>query len=310
LANISTQYSGNELNNFLRPNINPNNNRGFEIFDENEKLLFGSTPEPPRSINWENSRIRDVAERLNLIDISTEFYPSSASLGLATTVGVKVDCQRHTSWSLWFKEITKGACLLPDTNILLKRTISSVISPSLNLAQGEELPFKIVIPRLSILELENLANRKGKKGEFFMAFNEIRRLKQYCSLSSPLSFEKISAFNKGAGKQIADALVREEIRSYGQTSEERVIYLTRDMVSALTANAEDLDAIYMAPKSPDQVTLDVGLADIREMIIETATDFGSVDLRWTDNTSFNIEGVGGGKNWFDYFKRRVRVTPI
>ena len=51
---------------------NRKTNRGFEIFDENEKLLFGSTPEPPRSINWENSRIRDVAERLNLIDISTD----------------------------------------------------------------------------------------------------------------------------------------------------------------------------------------------------------------------------------------------
>jgi len=282
----------------------------FRILGDQETVLFSSTVGPPNRITWSNSRIRDAAERLNLIDIFTEFYPSSASESLASLSGIKVDSQHHPVWSQWFQGITKGACLLPDTNILLKRTIRSVIFPSLNLAKDEDLPFKIVIPRLSILELENLANRKERKGEYFMAFNEIRRLKQYSSLSSPLSFEKISAFNKGAGKQIADALVREEIRSYGQTSEERVIFLTRDMVSALSANAEDLDAIYMAPKSPDQVTLDVGLGEIRKMIIEIATDFGSVVLEWNDNTSFKIEGVWSGKNWYDYSRRRVRVTPI
>lgn len=313
MANISTQYSGNELNNFLRPNINPNNNRGFEIFDENEKLLFGSTPEPPRSINWENSRIRDVAERLNLIDISTEFYPSSESLTLANQQGIKVDYQSHESWSPWFQAITNGKVLLPDTNILVMRTIRSVIIPSLNLKEGVKLPFKIVIPRRAILELENLANRKEdrNKGKYFLAFNELRRLKSYSSLTIPLDYEEITLFNKGSGRQIPDALIREEIQSYGVMSGDQIIYLTRDMVSALTANAEDLDAIYMAPKSPDQSTLvDIGLREIREMIIETATDYGSIVLRWDNDTSFKIEGVWSGKNWYNYSRQRVRVTPL
>jgi len=236
------QYDGNQLNNFLRPNIN----RGVEIFDQNEKLLFSSTPEVPRSINWSNSEIRDVAERLNLINISTEFYPSSESQTLADKWGIKVDYQSHETWSTWFQAITKGKSLLPDTNILVMRTIRSVIF-----------------------------------------------------------------FNKGSGREIPDALIREEIQNYGGMTDEKTIYLTRDMVSALTANAEDLDAIYMAPKSPDQTTLvDIGLREIREMIIETATDYGSIVLRWDNDASFKIDGVWSGKNWYDYSRQRVRVTPI
>ena len=298
MANISTQYSGTELNNFLRPNIN----RGFEIFDQKENLLFSSTPEVPRSISWSNSEIRDVAERLNLINISTEFYPSSESQTLSDKWGIKVDYQSHETWSRWFQAITEGKSLLPDTNILVMRTIRSVILPSLNLTEGKNLPFKIVIPRRAILELENLANRKkGNKGKYFLAFNEIRRLKSYSSLTIPLDYEEITLFNKGSGSQIPDALIREEVQRYCGMSGDQIIYLTRDMVSALAANAEDIDAIYMAPKSPDQKKLEnVGLGEIREMIIETATDYGTIVINWDNDTSFKIEGVWSGKNWFDY----------
>jgi len=177
------------------------------------------------------------------------------SQALATQHGIKVDYQKHENWSAWFQAITKGAVLLPDTNILVMRTIRSVIIPSLKLKPGTEPPFKIVIPRLAILELENLTNTKakeGNKGKFFLAFNEIRRLKSITSLTIPLSPEDIVLFSKGLGRECPDALIREEIYNYGVATADRLIYLTRDMVSALTANAEDIDAIYMAPKSPDQ----------------------------------------------------------
>ena len=314
MTNGFRQYSGTDLNNFLRPNIK----RGFEVFDTSENLLFSATPEVPRRINLghgiDPSRIRDIAERLNLIEVFTEFYPSSESQPLADKWGIKVDYQSHETWSGWFQEITKGGVLLPDTNILLQRTIRSVIIPSLNLKKDAELPFKIVIPRLSILELENLTNRKTKeenKGKFFLAYNEIRRLKNISSLTIPLDPEDIIVFNKGSGREIPDALIRQEIYAYGVATADRLIYLTRDMVSALTANAEDLDAIYMAPKSPDQTKLeDIGLPEIREMIIETATDYGTILLKWDNDTSFKIEGVWSGKNWFDYSRQRVRVTLI
>lgn len=313
MPNGSRQYSGAELNNFLRPNMN----RGFEIFDQNNNPLFSSTAEVPRSINWFNSEIRDVAERLNLIDICTEFYPSSESQTLANELGIKVDYQSYHGWSNWFQEITKKKTLMPDANVLVMRTIRSVIIPSLKLEADAKLPFEIVIPRLAILELENLANREPKqgkishKGKYFLAFNEIRRLKNRLSHAIPLTYEEISSFNKGAGKGIADSLIRQEIQNYGEMTNAQIIYLTRDMVSALTANAEDLDAIYMAPRFPDQSTLEkVGLGETREMIIETATDYGSIVLKWDNDTSFKIEGVWSGKNWFDYSRQRVRITPI
>lgn len=142
-----------------------------------------------------------------------------------------------------------------------------------------------------------------------MAFYGIRILKRLkASLPASLSAGEIAAFHQIAGKGFADPLIREEVRKFGQSSNTRVVFLTRDMVSALVANSEDLDAIYMAPKYPDTLYLEnLGLGDIRELIIEIATHESKISLTWGDNEPLFIEGTWSGKNWYDYYKRRVRV---
>jgi hypothetical protein len=197
------------------------------------------------------------------------------------------------------------------------RTLTSVILHQ----KFASWPVSIAIPRLSILELEDLANRannsnskKVTKGECFMAFNEVRTLKELgASLTGPLSSDEIRAFHQARGIFV-DALLREEVRRFGSSLAPpyaRVIFLTRDMVSALAANSEDLDAIYIALKNPDQLSLaGLGIGEVREFTIELATVCGEVRLNWNDGTAVGIEGVWSGKNWFDYYKRRVRVTPF
>lgn len=289
--------------------------------NKSEELLHFSGGIPGQ-VQWSEdpmNLVRDAAERLDLIQLSTEFYPSSASQLL--TDEVKVDDHKSSVWFVWFKKITNAACLTPDTNVLLKRTLTSVILPKFA-TQDERFPnhwpFTIAIPRLSILELEGIANgansansRRTSKGECFMAFNEVRTLKESGAiLTGPLSSDEISAFHR-AKYTFADALLREEVRKFGSSKNARAIFLTRDMVSALAANSEDLDAIYMAPKNPEQLSLkDLGIAQVSELLIELATACSEITLNWNDGTVIRIQGVWSGKNWFDYYKRRVRVISI
>ncbi len=320
----SAVYGSSNLNNVLRPNIEKE--LGFKIAIK-EKEIFRSLGSSAASrIEWLEKigqTVRDAAERLNLIQLSTEFYPSIRDHDLATTHGVKFDSQKDDGWSSWFREITLNKTLLPDTNILLKRILSAVIFPAFTTRKHTlSLPFQITIPRFSLLELENLANTgedtnrvKVSKGECFMAFNEIRNLKTNgATLTAPLSPDELSLFHSAAGRKLMDVLIRGEIRRFadlGETSSmgRRSIFVTRDMVSALAANCEELSAIYIAPKHPEQTFLEnIALDELRELIIEVATTCGKVELEWDNGEKLQIEGTWSGKNWYDYYRRRVRVN--
>ena len=300
---------------------------GFKIFSK-EKELFYSVGDSPRSVTWSEqtaSIVRGAAERLNLIQLSTEFYPSTRDQALATENGIKYDNQTDDGWSNWFRGITIDANLLPDTNILLKRTLSAVIFPAFTYRrQRLSLPFRVVIPRFSILELENLANTgqentgaKVSKGECFMAFNEVRTLRTNgADLTDTLSADLLGLFHSASGRKLTDILIRDEVRRFADSRQmtsmvQRSIFVTRDMVSALAANCEELTAIYIAPKYPEKLSLQsIELAQLADLIIELATTCEEVELRWDDREALQIEGIWSGKNWYDYYRRRVRVAQI
>lgn len=323
MSNQPEIYSSSTLNDLFRSKLKQQ--IGFTIKDARDKdrAILTFSGGLTGKVDWsENSAsiVRDAAERINLVQISTEFYPSSLSMELSN-VGVKFDSQRDDDWPNWFRKITSGACLLPDTNILLKRTLTSVIFPRFISLRTRQLalPCKVSIPRLSILELEDLANssqegrERASKGECFMAFNEVRVLtsKYGATLTPPLSAEEIRSFAEIKKLKFVDPLIREEIRRFGKTSGNRVVFLTRDMVSALAANSEDLDAVYMSPKYPEQHSLnDVDIAKLTELVIEIATAISKIRLDWDDGESLQIEGIWSGKNWYDYYRRRVQITSL
>lgn len=320
----STVYNGPDLNNVLRNNIE--SGFSFKILSNDREVFRAEGGTAAGRIVWSaetGTIVRDAAERLNLIQLSTEFYPSTRDQDLASDYGVKFDSQAEDGWPSWFGRITLEKNLLPDTNILLRRTLSAVIFPSYTTRRRElHLPFRVVIPRFSILELENLANTgqdnigaRVSKGECFMAFNEVRTLKTNgATLTGPLCADELGLFHSAAGKKLMDVLIRGEVRRFADLTEtssmgRRSIFVTRDMVSALAANCEELSAIYIAPKHPEQLFLENIAPDkLSELVVEVATACGEVKLKWENGEGLKIEGIWSGKNWYDYYRRRVRVT--
>jgi hypothetical protein len=312
-------YNGAELRSVIQEKAQ--RGEGFKLFSGNKELLC-SIGDSPRNVNWSlqsASTVRDAGERLNLIQLSTEFYPSSSDEAVA---GIKYDNQTDDGWSDWFRRITAEANLLPDTNILLKRTLSSVILPAFTLRRRRlSLPFRIVIPRFAILELENLANTGTEntgatvdKGECFMAFNEVRTLRAIgASLTDNLSADLLGLFHSASGKKLTDVLIRDETRRFAEARQmtsnaQRSIFITRDMVSALAANCEGLTAIYIAPKFPEKCSIEnIELPKLADLIVELATICEKVELKWDDGEALQVEGKWRGKNWYDYHKRRVRL---
>lgn len=317
-----TILNGSEISTVLRGNFEKG--LGFKITSGKTEIFQSLDGTAPRRVEWSTNTgatTRDAAERLNLIQLSTEFYPSTRDQELAVKYGVKFDSQREDGWSSWFRTITSEKTLLPDTNILLKRTLSAVIFPSFTFRRKLSLPFDVRIPRFSILELENLANTsqdnngtKVSKGECFMAFNEVRTLKALgAALTNPLSADELGLFHSASGKKLMDVLIRREVQRSANSEEASTrrgsIFLTRDMVSALAANCEELSAIYVAPKNPEQRIIEnVSFDELGELIIEVAATCGKIELKWDNGEELQIEGIWSGKNWYDYFRRRVRVN--
>jgi len=287
---------------------------------EYEILNYSQAPTFPNetrgTIFWKNKSpmenlVRDCAERLGLIEMTTEVYPSSENLKKYTAqIGIKFDNHHAKEWPSWFSQVTQDFTFSPDTNIILSRTLSAVI--------GNRIPGLLInrirIPRLVVLELENLANdpKRVSKGVCFMAYNEIRELKAnyHAIIGFTLPSDELIAFLSPKRGYFADSYIRQEVRRMSELLPKRdILFIARDMVNALTANAEGMDAIYISPRYPDQTKLEKMLYDdITELLIEIATAKHEIIIQWNEGKPFKekIEGVWHGKRWFDYYKRRIR----
>lgn len=243
----------------------------FKIFasygKKKHEILNYSHPDYPQDTHgvatWKNiqpmqSLVRNCFERLGLIKMTTEIYPSSELRDITTIYSVKYDNHFEKEWPAWFTSATQDCAFAPDTNILLSRTLSAII--------GRNIPGllvnRITIPRLVILELENLANatdqKRVSKGECFMAYNEIRFLKRNynAKIGLTLPSEELISFISPKRGFFADSFIRQEVRRMSEPlPSTRHLFIARDMVNALTANAEGMDAIYISPKEPDQTIL-------------------------------------------------------
>src|SRR2546428_2407473 len=214
-------YGEPALNRILRQRGSRN---GFAYFDEGARELFRWAGGPNGLLTWNPDAAQDVraaAERIGLIPLLTEFYPSSLSDLIAERHGTVEPDHTSGTWQRWFSKVTEGAFLIPDTGVILRRVLTTIILPRFS-DPRLRLPFRLAIPRLVILELENLANRSGdktqvKKGECFMAFHEIARLKKTgAMLAAPLGLDDLSSFRSSSGSGMADAFLREEVRKFAK----------------------------------------------------------------------------------------------
>lgn len=316
-----------EFRKALGPRLRQGHN--FKIFasfgKKEHEILDYSHPNYPTDTRgdatWKNthpmqSLARDCFERLGLIKMTTEIYPTSELREITSIYGVKYDNHFETEWPDWFTNATKSCSFAPDTNILLSRTLSTIIGRNI----PRLLVNRITIPRLVILELENLANansqKRVSKGECFMAYSEIRFLKRNynAKIGLTLPSEELISFISPKRGFFADSFIRQEVRRMSEPlPSTRHLFIARDMVNALTANAEGMDAIYISPKDPDQTILkSLSYESICNFIVEIATTKHEITIQWDEGepNKHKIIGVWSGKRWYDYFRRRIRVFPL
>jgi hypothetical protein len=115
----------------------------------------------------------------------------------------------------WFQKITKRRILIPDTNTLINRSISSLRH---SFTTEFSIPIAIKIPRIVLLEIERAANnakpcgKRNRKSHIISSVGELDYLKENGASYLPeLSDQIFEAFSRIAKDQKSDSWIRHEI---------------------------------------------------------------------------------------------------
>lgn len=249
-----------------------------------------------------------------------ELYPSASSqlsdrqrkLGVMYS-NIDRSYSNFPSFSEWFVDWVDGRMVAPDTGIIIDHYFTEVL---LSRILPEKI--RIQIPRLVILEIEAKGNRSKpeEKRLSLSAFNELRilRLEAHAQPSSAeLDTSLLSSFHQISGERRMDVFIRREIRDemyrFGTPKQqEQIVLLTRDLIMASSASAEDIDAFYLCPAEPEKTQFPVNAAVLAKIILETAVTLGKIRIGGlVKDRSVVCEGMWSGKNVMDWYKKRLRV---
>lgn len=274
--------------------------------------------------------VKDCLERAGAIPILVQFSPATR-FGGRTISGGKDTIDLHSlppqkstddsNFSKWMEDIigkiANEAHLIPDTNFIMHHYYS-VLKKVLDKDTFHKMKF--AIPRLVLLEIENIYNREPqrdqKERQRRLAFNSMREIllmrNEGATLLPPLPSELFDDFSKVAGKGFADPLIRMEVGTYMHYMSKKdvaVIFLTRDLMGSMMATAENIHSIYMVKNDNDEYYLsDLQLADF---IIDMAVIFGSCMIRTeTQDTTGNqqVEGVWSGKTINEWLSGTLNIS--
>lgn len=211
----------------------------------------------------------------------------------------------------WFTDWVYGRIVAPDTGIILNHYLSEVLLPRLTTQK-----LNIQIPHLVILELEARANRNKKaKRLSISAFHEIRRLRleaRASRFSHPLDPSILTNVSLISGKRKMDEFIRREIRDQNGWKgipkwNDQIVLLTRDLMMASAASAEDIDAFYLCPANPETTEFFVDVSTLAKIILETAVTLENVCIEELfEGRSMICEGIWSGKTVMDWYKKRFR----
>ena len=312
-----------------------NNFKSFEVTDNIEKkriLEFNQVSKKEGSIHFNFDEIRtklvkDAVERMGLLPMSAEFYGSTEE-DVVNTHPKSKNSHLENEFGPWFENIAKESNIWIDTNILVSRSIDSIVfGPKRSFDESSQI--RIIVPRFAIFELENLAikeknnwrnnltDRKEKEsnkrkftfatpGRYYMAFQNLRNWKfsRIASIANLLDIRDILYFPKNLGMLTMDALIRWEI----SRDPRKKRFLTRDFISALAANGEDIASIYAHRYENLTKLHGLNSTKLAELLYEIATDIGNITLEFP-NESMLIEGIWGEKEWSDLWsQKKLRVT--
>jgi len=251
------------------------------------------------------------------IPYRSEFYPSVASqqsekyrqLGVKlSNIDETYDLEHFHNFDEWFSGWVDDRIIVPDTCVIIEHYLSEIILPRIS---GE---LSIRIPRFVLLELESMSRRNRSEDEraekrrlIFSAFNEIRKLRltyNAMPFPNPVRADLQARFSQLSGSGIIDSLIRTEIWGHREQFKSMVL-LTRDLIMACTASAEDTDTFYICPAEPEKTEFEI--KNFPQIITETAVTFNEVRIEglWDDH-SLIIQGMWSGKDIMDWGNNRLK----
>ena len=220
------------------------------------------------------------------------------------------------SFDEWFVKLTENTILIPDTNTILNRTITSLSYISSFSILDNTV---IQIPRLAILEMERKANESKdkkllQKRKTFLGYVELMELKNHgAEPMRELDRETLFDFSNISGTANTDVLIRREIKDAKRRDREvetdnAYTLITSDMVNSLSAIAEGIDTIYIS-KIPDwnKKIRKGDLSQITKFLITSAVLSEKISIN-SSSGNFEILGMWDGKNNTDWFEQRVLLT--
>jgi hypothetical protein len=250
-----------------------------------------------------------------------ELYPSTESQqerrfeGMPFSYPHDIDqtIRDRESFQEWFLRWLDTRILVPDTCVILEHYLTSVLLPRLS------SKIKIRIPRFVLLELESIGNRKAyDKRLAFSAFNEIRNLRlnyDATTFSAPITADLLANFANITSRKGADSFIRYEMgremeRIDAKDARNRQMALiTRDLIMACTASAENIDTFYLSPSMPSIIQFDK--FNISKIITELAVSFGQIIIEdFVDDHSLVLKGMWSGKDIIDWQRDNLRFSVI
>jgi hypothetical protein len=216
-----------------------------------------------------------------------------------------------------FQRMTEKRILVPDTNTIINRCISSLKFSFLT-----HIPLSIRIPRFVLLEIERAANkaksnRKRDRRNFIVSsVAELDYLRKLGATYLPeLNNEKFEAFSRIAKDQKSDSWIRREIhneiRSQNVLSptEKRIVTLiTSDLINALAAIAEGIDTIFLSLIDYDiRSTRASNIEQVALFTFMNAILFKKIRLKFDNNIRFIIQGNWQGKTSLHWRSDSVRL---
>jgi predicted PilT family ATPase len=227
----------------------------------------------------------------------------------------------------WLTEIMNAwlaerVCLIPDTNVLVRRYGSNLVLALIRRFKD----FHLYIPRLAILEIESLAARKGRdqkleKRRAFSAFAELIRLRENGAELLPQQIDPrvMQSFSKIAGEGYADAWIRREVHDFIEKlprdkpleHKAKAFFLTSDLLNAFAAIAEGIDTIYFWETNDKNQNYQANYQQLGKFIVAMSVFFEriSMQIRSKKTTeSYELTGVWSGKTIEDWKNDLVEMS--
>jgi hypothetical protein len=260
-----------------------------------------------------NNRLYIAGNASGIINTKLSFTSGELMRDIDKSMTI-LDVAEFTSW---FNSISSNRIFVPDTNTLLNRSFSG-----LGFILGKEYLSKlsIQIPRLTVLEMERIANQEAgeQKRKVMSAAAEILYLKVNGGRFMPeLNDEIFQTFSQFAGQKFTDAWIRKEIHqqakriTYGSTPQEtrRLTLITSDLINALSATAEGIDTMYLSRDKSDLILPRSHRIDqISQFIIMSSILFEELNIKINDK-EYTIHGIWEGKTPSEWITDSISVIP-